>query len=372
VAALWDHAAMTRAVVIGAGVGGLAAGIALQHRGWDVTVRERAAALENVGAGLAIAPNGLKALDALGVGDRVRAQAALQGAAGITRPDGRWLARTDAAEAEARYGGPTIVVHRAVLIDLLAGALKPGTLQLSDPVGAGEEHTADLVVAADGIDSATRRELFPDHPGPVYAGVTSWRIVVPHPGGEVHPVELWGRGTVFGIAVLGDGRVYCYATAPARPGERAADEKAEMLRHFGGFAAPVPQLIEAAPTVLRTDIRCLDTPLPRFHAGRIVLLGDAAHAMTPNLGQGGCQALEDAVVLASCAGQDGGLERYSALRAPRTKAVAVASRRINRMTRLRHPAAVWARNAGMTLGGRLGSDLVLRQMDPILGWRPPA
>jgi 2-polyprenyl-6-methoxyphenol hydroxylase-like FAD-dependent oxidoreductase len=238
-------------------------------------------------------------------------------------------------------------------------------------LAADEKLTADLVVAADGIDSPVRRSLFPDHPGPVYAGVTSWRMVVPHPGGTLRPVEAWGRGTVFGIAVLGDGRVYCYATAPAAPGGRAADERAELLRHFTGFAEPVPQLIAAARSVLRTDIRCLDVPLDRFHTGRVALLGDAAHAMTPNLGQGACQALEDAVVLAANAGRPAGLARYSAVRVPRTTAVAAASRRINRMTRLTHPAAVWARDAAMALAGRLGPDLVLRQMDSVLSWRPP-
>jgi 2-polyprenyl-6-methoxyphenol hydroxylase-like FAD-dependent oxidoreductase len=373
---------MSRAIVVGAGVGGLAAGVALQRRGWDVTVLERAPALENVGAGLAVAPNALKALDALGLGGEIRALAALQGEAGITRPDGRWIARTDAARAEARYGDPTVVVHRAALVGLLAGALAPDTLRtgvavtdvdpdtgrVSTPDG---ELTGDLVVAADGIDSAIRARLFPEHPGPVYAGVTSWRVVVPHPGGTLRPVEVWGRGTVFGIAVLGDGRVYCYATAPAPPGARAADEKAELLRHFGGFAPPVPQLIRSADAVLRTDIRCLDRPPDRFHHGRVALLGDAAHAMTPNLGQGACQALEDAVVLAANAGRPAGLAVYSAVRVPRTTEVAAASRRISRMTRMTAPAAVWARDTGMALAGRLGPDLVLRQMDPVLRWHPP-
>jgi 2-polyprenyl-6-methoxyphenol hydroxylase-like FAD-dependent oxidoreductase len=196
---------MARAIVIGAGVGGLAAGVALQQRGWDVTVLERAAALENIGAGLAVAPNALKALDALGVGDGIRSLAALQGEAGITRPDGRWITRTDAGRAEARYGDPTVVVHRPALINLLAGALQPGTLrtgvtatdvdaEAGRVVTADGGYDADLVVGADGIDSSVRRKLFPEHPGPVYSGVTSWRIVVPHPGGTVTPVERWGRG----------------------------------------------------------------------------------------------------------------------------------------------------------------------------------
>jgi 2-polyprenyl-6-methoxyphenol hydroxylase-like FAD-dependent oxidoreductase len=183
---------MARATVIGAGVGGLAAGLALQRRGWDVEIIERAAALENVGAGLAIAPNALKVLDRLGVGHRLRELAALEGSAGVQRPNGRWIIRADTAVAAARYGDPTIAVHRAALVTLLAEALEPGTLRLglaaSDvdaPAGrvvtADGARTAELVVAADGLHSPVRRKLFPGHPGPVYTGVTSWRFVVPCP-----------------------------------------------------------------------------------------------------------------------------------------------------------------------------------------------
>lgn len=370
---------MADAVVIGAGIGGLAAGVALGRAGWTVTVLERAAALEPAGAGLAVAPNALRVLDTLGLGERIRALAALQGTAGIRRPDGRWISRTDATRAAERYGEPVIVVHRSTLVDTLVAGLPPGALRLGRTAGAVDAEagsvvtadgtlTADLVVAADGLHSPVRSTLFPGHPGPVYTGVTSWRIVVPHPGGTVIPGETWGAGRVFGTAVLGDGRVYCYATAPAPANVRAGDEKAEMLRHFGDWHQPIPSLIAAAGAVVRTDIRCLDEPPPRFHTGRVALLGDAAHAMTPNLGQGACQALEDALLLARHAGD---LAAYTAARRPRTTAVARASRRVARVAGLRNPLAERLRNAGMALAGKLGPDVVLRQMDPVLGWHPP-
>lgn len=375
---------MARALVIGAGIGGLAAGVALQQRGWNVTVLERATALEAVGAGLALAPNALKALDVIGLGDRVRARSALQGEAGISGSDGRWISRTSAEAARSRYGDRTVILHRAALVELLASALTPSTLRLGVEVTAvdaaagrvtagGTDITADLVVAADGINSPTRRALVPEHPGPVYAGVTSWRMIVPPPvPDDLHPGELWGRGRVFGNAPLGDGRVYCYATAVTPSGGRVPDERAEVLRLFRSWHPSVPRLIESAETVLRTDIRCLDTPLERFHLGRVVLLGDAAHAMTPNLGQGACQAIEDAIVLASVADRPDGPARYTALRLPRTTSVAAASRRIGRLTTLSGAAVVWLRDNAMRLAGRVGPNLVLRQMDPVLGWRPPA
>ncbi|MBU2666626.1 FAD-dependent monooxygenase [Actinoplanes bogorensis] len=369
---------MGDAIVIGAGIGGLAAALALERQGWNVTVLERAAALENVGAGLAVAPNGLRALDHLGVGGPVRALAALQGTAGIQKPGGGWISRTDAAAAEARFGQPTIVVHRAALVSVLADALRPGTLRLGraavDVSPDGTVVTEDgplagaLVVAADGLRSRVRGKLFPDSPQPVYAGVTSWRFIVPRPPGELVMSETWGDGQVFGVVGLGDGRIYCFATAPAPPDQSAPDEKAELARLFAGWHAPIPAMIAAAGDVIRTDIRCLDPTPPVFHQGRVALLGDAAHAMTPNLGQGACQALEDAVVLASTP-ED--LAAYSAARVPRTTTVAANSRRIGRMAGLSGMAAT-ARNVGMALAGKAGPNLVLRQMDPIFSWRPPS
>ena len=145
-----------------------------------------------------------------------------------------------------------------------------------------------------------------------------------------------------------------------------------MLRIFGRRPAPIPQLIESADSVVRTDIRCLPAPLERFHEGRVALLGYAAHAMTPNLGQGACQAIEDAVVLAAYADRPAGLALYSAVRVPRTTAVAAASRRIGRLTQVANPVAVWLRDSAMRLAGRWGPNLVLRQMDPVLSWRPPS
>jgi len=135
----------------------------------------------------------------------------------------------------------------------------------------------------------------------------------------------------------------------------------------------VRRVLEAARDVIVTEIEELwsEDWIRHFGDRAAVLLGDAAHAMTPNLGQGACQAIEDAVVLSAYAGRPGGLALYSAVRVPRTAAVAATSRRIGRLTQISNPVAVWARDTAMRLAGRLGPNLVLRQMDPILSWRPP-
>ncbi|MFI0820991.1 FAD-dependent monooxygenase [Streptomyces sp. NPDC021098] len=383
-----------RAVVIGAGVGGLTVAAALHRRGWSVTVLERAATLDPVGAGIALAPNAQRALDAIGLGDDIRALAAWQGGGGLRTPGGRWLARIDSAAAAKRFGGPVVLLHRATLVDLLTSRLPGGCVRtgapaaLTDPgdvhrparvATADGEREADLVVGADGVHSAVRRAVFPGHPGPRYAGFTTWRIVVPDPGRPFAPHETWGRGRLWGSQPLRDGRVYAYAAAFTPPGGHAPDdEKAELLRLFGDWHRPVPDLLAATEpgAVLRHDVLAMAEPLPAYHRGRTALLGDAAHAMAPTLGQGGNQAIEDAVVLAHqlaphTADLTPALTAYSRDRLPRTRGVVRRSARAARAISLTSAPAVALRDASVAATTRLAPGLLLRGFDGIADWRPP-
>ncbi|MFJ8011358.1 FAD-dependent monooxygenase [Streptomyces sp. NPDC096339] len=396
------------AVVAGAGIGGLTAAIALYRRGWHVTVCERSPEPPITGAGIGLAPNALRALDAIGV-DAVRATgSAIPATMGVRRSAGQWLTRAGTAEMAARYGIAPIAVPRPAFTAALAAALPPGTVRYGTAVTAvddaegrptvrtasGPDLPADLVVAADGINSPLRRAYFPSHPGLNYIGETAWRALVDAPDLRVPAMsETWGRGQRFGVTPLSDGRYYLYATAVVPAGTRSADPRAELRDRFGTWHDPIPALLDrvgrlAPADVLQNDLYDLAAPLPRLHHGRIAWLGDAAHAMAPNLGQGGCQAIEDAVVLAHLLPTGNGtddrtdttgatgkgsvpaaLAAYTAARRDRTDAVRVRARRVGRLGALRHPLAAAARDLAVRA---TPTRLALRGMDDLFnGFRLP-
>lgn len=387
-----------RAVVIGGGIAGLTAAVALHQRGLEVTVLERARSLEPVGAAISLAPNALRALDVIGIGDEIRDLAAWQGDGGLRTPRGRWLARTDAAALAERFGGPLVLLHRATLINSLAARIPPGVIRttaeaaLADPGDIGRparvtvpdgELEADLVVGADGIHSRVRRTLFPGHPGPVYSGFTTWRTVIAVPDAEFLSHETWGRGRIWGTHPLMDGRVYAYAAAVAPAGGSAPDdEKAELVRRFGDWHDPIPAVLAAAcpADVLRHDVHHIAEPLPACHRGRVALVGDAAHAMPPTLGQGGNQAIEDAIVLAlrqSPPRSGNGtsvvdeLAVYTADRLTRTTAVTRQAVRAARLGMMTSRAGIAVRNASVAALSKAAPALMLRGFDGIADWRPP-
>ncbi|WP_307717816.1 FAD-dependent monooxygenase [Streptomyces sp. V4I23] len=371
-------------------MGGLAAAIGLRRVGFGVTVVERARVLDDAGAGISLAANGIRALDALGVGDAVRAASARQLTGGTRTPRGGLLAEMDGAALERALGAPIAGIPRSDLHAVLRAALAPGALvtgaevtalDLADPARprvafGGTTLAADLVVAADGVGSRLRGRLFPTAPGHVHSGSTVLRAITERPVEVGGDFELtWGRGAEFGHLRFADGRVEWHAVLNAPAGVRYPDPLAEVRRRFGHWHDPIPALLAAtAPkAVLHHDIAELRTPLPSFVSGRVALLGDAAHAMTPHLGQGDCQALEDAVTLAAAlAGEpsiDAALHRYDAERRPRAQSVARAARRAGRMgEQLAHPVAVAARNAALRLAP---AGATVRAILRHAAWVPP-
>ncbi|WP_062436345.1 FAD-dependent oxidoreductase [Herbidospora daliensis] len=355
-----------RIAIIGAGLGGVAAATGLHLTGHDVTLYERAPELRETGTGIVVMPNGLAALDRLGLGAPLRAHAAPTTRGGLRDRAGRPLLVTDAAKAQERYG-PTIVVDRAVLHRALREGLPADRVRTGVPVGDLAEgpggvtvdggQVVDAVVVADGIGSRLRARLFPGHPGPVRTGRLDLRGTLgPIPGvGDLLTAILVDRhsGAMFGLFPMGAGGLYWFTDAPA-PATLPSPEEArdQMAALMAGWHPAVPAVLRAtaAADVHVDPITRLARPLETYTTGRICLLGDAAHGMTPDLGQGASQAFEDAAaVVGHLDGAGPGeaaerLARYDAERRPRANRLMTASSRQSRLTTKTGPAA-WLRDA---------------------------
>jgi len=372
-----------KAIIIGAGIGGLTAAVAFQKAGIEAHVYERSPELREVGAGISIWANAVNALDALGLGNDVRTRSVPGGVARIRTSGGSTLSAASYDELTRRFGAALILMHRADLLAVLAGETNPQRVHLGfectkitqDNGGVraefanGETAEGDVLIGADGLHSVVRTQLFGDS-APRYSGYTAWRAVavLSHP--NIVGGESWGCGQRFGVVPLSDGRVYWYAThnAPAGGHDPKDGAKEALLKLFQGWHEPIEALIEASGTILRNDIYDRD-PLPAWSKGRATLLGDAAHPMSPNLGQGGCQAIEDgvelAVSLAKSKSVEAGLDEYQRRRIARTSKVVLRSRKIGEMAQWGNPVMCWLRN---TLIRATPQSVVQRQVDWVVGY----
>lgn len=334
-----------RIIIVGGGIGGLTVALALRQAGFGTEVFEQAPELLDVGAAIAVWPNAMRVLQRLGVGDEVSQHGGrLERARWLDR-DGRVLNHFPFPETDATG----VALHRADLQHALLRALPPRSIHLGrtfegfrqerDEVRSrfdgDEELACDVLIAADGLHSRARAQLLGDGQ-PVYRGYTVWRGITRLDTAALEPntaSEVYGAGRRFGIGPVGKGRTGWWATAnePEDASELASEHREKLLGLFAGWCTPVTQLIEATPSekILRTAT--YDRPhAKRWGEGRVTLLGDAAHPLTPNLGQGGCMAIEDAAVLAKClskyADAAHALRAYETHRRARTARLAAYSR----------------------------------------------
>jgi salicylate hydroxylase len=371
-----------RVVIIGGGIGGLAAALALERRGAETVVCEQQTTLSEIGAGLNLTPNAVKACRALGIEDKVETIASKSDFLNIRNwRSGRYISRTRRGDFGKKFGAPNLTVHRADLLEVLAGTLKTTTIRFGARCVAvdGDERTAvarfadgsaieaDVVVGADGIHSVVRTSLF-GADTPRFTGCICWRGMAP---AEAVPRDI---NTTDGAMWMGPhGHVVHY---PVRRGEllnivahfdssawteeswtRECDV-AELMTTYAGWHSALTRLYPYSERWYKWALYDRD-PLERWSRGRATLLGDSAHAMLPYLGTGAGMALEDACVLAAAIARQGddlgaALATYERLRVPRTKAAVLGARARARENHLASPWARLKRDVTIALRERFG------------------
>jgi 2-polyprenyl-6-methoxyphenol hydroxylase-like FAD-dependent oxidoreductase len=327
---------MVQIAIIGGGIGGLTAALALRQSGFQAEVFEQAPELLDVGAAIAIWPNAMRVLERLQLAEKIREEGGVVEELRWLDQNGFLLNRVSIAESQA----PAVALQRSDLQSTLLHALPQSSLHLGHVLVAHKQHgdkmiatfangqfvEADFLIGADGIHSRVRAQ-FIDDGDPVFRGYTVWRgtsPITPHAIPPAAGVEIYGRGKRFGIGPVGLGRTGWWASANT-------DDSDQLTHLFAGWYGPVMELIEATPVSLILTTGVFDRePTRNWGAGRMTLLGDAIHPTTPNLGQGGCLAMEDAMVLARCFEKHGAseaaLRHYERSRYSRTAALTRYSR----------------------------------------------
>ncbi len=342
-----------RAVVVGGGLGGMAAALALARAGIEVQVYEQAQELTEVGAGVSLAPNGLRMLERLGLGAGIERLGARHVSTELRLSDGRPAPYEPHQFARA---GRNVGIHRADLLGLIAGQLPPSTLHTghrctdfsqdarSATVGFadGTTATADVVIGADGIHSVLQ-EFVVEPAEPVFSGVVAYRgLVARHDGYPAGTMRMWvGDRKHFLVFPVRAGQLLNYvgfvpSDTSVPESWSASGDPAALAAQFAGWDPAIGRVTAAISEPGGSGFQwgMYDrAPLPRWTRGRLTLLGDAAHPMLPHLGQGVNQALEDAVALATLLGAPASsadvpqtLTAYEGLRRDRTARVQLASR----------------------------------------------
>ena len=357
--------------ILGGGIGGLCTAIALQrHTSLEVKVYESAPELKPLGAGLLLAANAIRALNFIGIKEDVLKVGTLLTHFSLLDQYGKVITETDRAQLSERYGTEdNFAVHRAELHQVLIQQLQPDTLVLGkectdftatdDGVqlsfSDGTTASTDYLIAADGIHSVVRKKLLPNS-RERYAGYTCWRGIthgtLPKGSERGGASETWGTRGRFGMVPLKDNRIYWFAclngSKPNDPTYRKFT-LADLQKQFKDYHAPIAAVLKMTnpADMIWNDIVDI-APLSSFAFGNVLLLGDAAHATTPNLGQGACMAIEDAAVLADCLKEDisvsQGFILFEQRRIHRTTEIVNRSWQLGQMAQLSNSILVFLRN----------------------------
>jgi len=301
--------------IIGGGIAGLTTAIALQKIGKRPVVFEAAETIKALGAGLGLASNALQAFKRLDILEEVIDRGRILPAFTIFDQKGRQITKTDSKKLSRKYGIDNFTIHRATLHHLLLSKLDAQQVftdkkaidieQKENSViikfQDGSIHETNFVIVADGIHSEIRKKLCPGT-FPRYAGYTCWRAVIDNPGlAYTESSETWAPAGRFGIVPLAFNKLYWFACINAKPNDDRLKNFTitDLQHHFKDFHHPIPEILQQTKNecLIHNDIIDLQ-PILNYAFNNILLIGDAAHATTPNLGQGACQAIEDAIIIA--------------------------------------------------------------------------
>jgi 2-polyprenyl-6-methoxyphenol hydroxylase-like FAD-dependent oxidoreductase len=351
---------MTRtALVVGAGIGGLSAGIALRRVGWNVRIFERAATPRELGFGLLVAPNAIAALRELGVADDVLARGAAPAKAEVRRPDGTVLKRADFPPPEA-LGGPMVVALRQALHGVLLDAVGLDAIELGNEavsfsttdsrvtlrLAHGQEVDGHLLIGADGAGSVIRRALHPSEPPPRHSGLVAVRGAVHgvlDQLGKLSAVYYLGPGIEAAIVRASDTGIYWFLSIAQQLAPAGISDPTAVVAHLAPRFDKTFRAVTSATTEMRFDELVDRNPLPFWGRGPVTLLGDAAHPMLPQTGQGAAQAIVDAARLGAAlrdhSSLDGALRAYEAERRGKTASLVAQGRRTARIMRMTNPVA---------------------------------
>lgn len=302
-------------LILGGGIAGLTTAIALQRKHIDFMVFEAVPEITAVGSGISLAGNAMQALEKLSVADDVKAHGHLITSMIIQDEKGNYLSALDTRKFIEEHGMYNVAIHRGdlhkVLLKniptekILTGKKAVRIQEKADGVvvmfADGSEQQGAAVIVAEGIHSAIRKQLLPDSQ-PRYSGYTCWRGVTENQWGITQQaIETWGPAGRLGYVPIGNNNVYWFAckNAPQLDERMKNFTISDLVKNFNGYAHPIPEIISSTPpeNLIWSDISDLK-PISRFAFNRVLLIGDAAHATTPNLGQGACLGIEDALLVA--------------------------------------------------------------------------